>query len=76
MVNASVSSGEATKGMGIRIAVCTLGEVTVEGSHDRILARVVVGMAFPLADTRAAAFAIIVAPTFSKSPMMPSRSAV
>ena len=42
------------KSMCVRIAVRPFGEITVKGGDDGVFARIVVGMPFPLPDTRTA----------------------
>ena len=41
------------KSMCVRIAVRPFGEITVKGGDDGVFARIIVGMPFPLPDTRA-----------------------
>ena len=65
---------DVSKSVGISIG--TFGKITVKRGDDGIFAFGVISIALPLANTRSAAFAIIVAPISSKAAIMPSRSAV
>ena len=74
IVSAMIQFGETRQGIRIRITVCTFGKITVERVNLKFLR---VGLSSHVSTfyyyEGPQAFAIIVAPTFSKVPIIPSR---